>query len=35
LGEIADSASLPLLRENASDPGPDVRKNVQWAIDRR
>jgi HEAT repeat protein len=34
LGEIADPASLPLLREYAADPDPDVRKNVLWAIGR-
>lgn len=32
LGEIADPASLPLLREYAGDSDPDVRKNVLWVI---
>jgi HEAT repeat protein len=34
LGEIADPTSLPLLREYTSDPDPDGRNNVLWAIER-
>ena len=34
LGEIADPPALVYLQRAASDPDPDVRKLVRWAIER-
>ena len=34
LGEIAEPAGWIYLEKQASDPDPDVRKNVQWAMQR-
>jgi HEAT repeat protein len=34
LGEIADPAGRSVLEPHSADPDPDVRKNVQWALQR-
>jgi len=34
LGEIGDQAGLPWLQRAANDPDPDVRKLIQWAMER-
>ena len=34
LGEIADPTALVFLEPATSDPDPDVRKLVRWAIGR-
>jgi HEAT repeat protein len=34
LGEIADPGGRSYLEQHSADPDPDVRKNVQWALQR-